>query len=442
MARCLLVSPPFYRFLGSHYNGLPLGLAYIASKLNNLGHDAWIYNADFQPTAEYKSAHGLYEDAAQSMNAFRENGPIVQECVRAIEAFKPDMIGYSCYTATVPVVDTISRAMREIMPDAIQFVGGPHATLDEHMSELVPAIDIVVRGEGEDETLFMAHQWQTRADLIKCHLLTANRIKRLDALPFPEREQFWSNAGTPLSTEEKDMMDLCSIITARGCPWRCHFCASSNIWPKVVSRSVANVVAEISFLHRRWPTRTIHFVDDTFTFNEKRALEIMQGMIDIDPDITWRCEARADTLTPAIVNMMAKSGCKQVKIGVESGSERILKAINKGETLDDISRGAAMLHNAGIPFTAYLMTGFPGETAEDVRKTITFAESLRADGFSLSLVAPYYGTKLYQDAIEAGIPIDKAPWECFFHQNKSMLLNQTLPQKSIDNLWSFCRKYI
>jgi anaerobic magnesium-protoporphyrin IX monomethyl ester cyclase len=435
MTRILLVNPPFYRFLGSHYNGLPLGLAYIASTLNNSGHDAWVYNADFQPTAAYKTAHGLYEDAEQGMNAFRENGPIVQECVKAIAAFEPEMIGYSCYTATVPVVDTISRAMREILPNVLQVVGGPHATLDEDTYLRLPQIDTVIQGEGEEECLSLADV----ADYDRTNMIVAAyRIKHLDALPMPERDKFWSNRGMPLSVEETDMMDLCSIITARGCPWRCHYCASSNIWPKVVTRSVDSVVAEVAYLHKRWPTHTIHFVDDTFTFNEKRALSIMQGIIDIDPAITWRCEARADTLTPALVDMMKKSGCKQVKIGVESGSERILKAINKGETLDEIRKGADLLYHAGIPFTGYLMAGFPGETVDDIRQTISFARSLHATGFSLSLVAPYYGTQLYKDAIAAGEPIDKAPWECFFHQNKSMLLNHNIPAKIIDELWAFC----
>jgi radical SAM superfamily enzyme YgiQ (UPF0313 family) len=134
--------------------------------------------------------------------------------------------------------------------------------------------------------------------------------------------------------------------------------------------------------------------------------------------------------------MMAASGCVRVKIGVESGSERILAAMRKGETLDEMRAAADILRGVGIPFTAYLMTGFPGETDDDLRKTISFARELHAETYSVSIVTPYYGTPLYRDALAGGLAVDESPWECFFHQNKSMLLNRELSPALIEELWT------
>jgi radical SAM superfamily enzyme YgiQ (UPF0313 family) len=178
----------------------------------------------------------------------------------------------------------------------------------------------------------------------------------------------------------------------------------------------------------------LHFVDDTFTYNQQRALVIMQGMTDLG--VTWRCEARADTITDRIAEAMAASGCIRVKVGVESGSPRILEAMHKGETIDGIRRGVRILQRHGLPVTGYLMAGLPGETDDDVRQTLDFAKELACDAYSLSLVVPYYGTALYNSAIQAGVPLDRSPWECFFHQNDSMLLNHDLSETLIQELWA------
>jgi len=129
---------------------------------------------------------------------------------------------------------------------------------------------------------------------------------------------------------------------------------------------------------------------------------------------------------------MKKAGCQRVKLGFESGSDRILKEIEKDETKDDMRKGAQMLKDAGVPFTAYFMTGFPGETDDDLRQTIEFAKEIKADFYSLSVLAPYFGTKLYYNLIDQGYPLDKAPWEYFFHQTGEMLVNDSISKEVLD----------
>ena len=155
-------------------------------------------------------------------------------------------------------------------------------------------------------------------------------------------------------------------------------------------------------------------------------------MIDEKLDMKWKCEARADHLDDEICELMAEAGCQRVKIGFESGSNRILSEVKKLETREEMLEGAAMLKKAGVPFSAYFMAGFPGETDEDLRQTIDFARQVDADYYSLSVLAPYYGTELYDQLIKNGHELDQQPWEYFFHQSPKPMVNNTLSTKVLN----------
>ena len=133
---------------------------------------------------------------------------------------------------------------------------------------------------------------------------------------------------------------------------------------------------------------------------------------------------------------MAEAGCERVKIGFESGSDRILKQVQKLETKEEMLIGAEMLKKAGVPFSAYFMVGFPGETDDDVRQTIDFAKKIEADYYSLSVLAPYYGTELYKQLIKSGHALDKQPWEYFFHQSPKPMVNDQISTKILEEYLS------
>jgi radical SAM superfamily enzyme YgiQ (UPF0313 family) len=176
----------------------------------------------------------------------------------------------------------------------------------------------------------------------------------------------------------------------------------------------------------------VYFVDDVFTVNKKRVKKLLRMMIDEKLDMKWKCEARADHLDDEICELMAEAGCQRVKIGFESGSNRILSEVKKLETREEMLEGAAMLKKAGVPFSAYFMAGFPGETDEDLRQTIDFARQVDADYYSLSVLAPYYGTELYDQLIKNGHELDQQPWEYFFHQSPKPMVNNTLSTKVLN----------
>lgn len=180
----------------------------------------------------------------------------------------------------------------------------------------------------------------------------------------------------------------------------------------------------------------VYFVDDVFTVQRKRVKEILRGIIDRDLSMPWKCEARTDHLDEEICKLMKEAGCQRVKLGFESGSNRILKQVKKLETKEEMLHGAKLLKDAGVPFTAYFMTGFPGETDEDVRKTIDFAKEIKADYYSLSVLAPYYGTELYNELMESGFELHKKPWEYFFHQSPELMVNDTISQGILEEFLS------
>ncbi len=152
-------------------------------------------------------------------------------------------------------------------------------------------------------------------------------------------------------------------------------------------------------------------------------------MIDQKLGMRWKCEARADHLDEEICELMSEAGCERVKIGFESGSNRILSQVKKLETREEMLEGAKMLKNAGVRFSAYFMAGFPGETDEDVKQTIDFAKQVQADYYSLSVLAPYYGTELYDQLVKNGHALDQQPWEYFFHQSPKPMVNDKISTK-------------
>ena len=458
-SRILLVNPPFYRLLGSHYNANSLGIAYIASYLNKHGHDAWVYNADFLNTQDYSNSADLFKEFKNYKNYFENpNDPIWVEVVNKINDFKPEWVGYTSYTANLSAIDIISKKLKSIRPKAKQVIGGVHATLDHNVLDHLPAIDYSVQREGEEAMLSLLNGNDpksisgvaSRSSIGILNNGDADAIDLIDDLPFPEREKLYG-----LNEQEKQMVDVSYICSIRGCPYRCNYCASPFHWKrdKTRYRSPESVIDEMRLLKNSYWDRykefdysasanigkksgliiedntIVYFVDDVFTVKKERVKRILRMMINESLGMNWKCEARTDHLDDEICNLMAEAGCVRVKLGFESGSDDILKKIQKDETKEDMRRGAIMLRDAGVPFTAYFMAGFPGETNEDLKQTIDFAKEIDADYYSLSILSPYFGTKMYYNLMEEGFELDKKPWEYFYHQTGELMVNSEISEE-------------
>ena len=455
-SRILLVNPPFYRLLGSHYNANSLGIAYIASYLNEHGHDAWLYNADYLNEESYNKLSDLFDGFVDYAQYFKNNDhEIWEEVVKKIIDFEPEWVGYTSYTANLRTIDILSKKIKQRSPQIKQVIGGVHATLDNDVLKRLSAIDYSVKREGEMVMLDLVngknpeHIKGLGSRNINCgsDVGDSDVIKDIDLLPHPEREKFWG-----VTEEEIKKIDVSYICSIRGCPYRCNYCASPQHWKrdKTQYRSPESIMKEMHYIkEHHWDSQKefdysasanvgpkselkikdntcVYFVDDVFTVKKKRVKTLLRMMIDQKINMPWKCEARTDHLDDEICELMAQAGCIRVKLGFESGSDRILKAIQKDETKEDMFQGTQMLKKAGVPFSAYFMTGFPDESDDDLRETIAFAKKIEADYYSLSILAPYYGTKMYYDLIEAGYELDKKPWEYFYHQTGSLMTNATI----------------
>ena len=478
MAKILLVNPPFYRLLNSHYNANSLGIAYVASYLNSQGHDAWLYNADFLNSKAFLKQNNIFEGFDSYKKIFQnDKHELWEEVVEIIIEFEPDWVGYTSYTANITAIDIISKKLKHKRPGVKQVIGGVHATLDHEILNKIQSIDYSIQREGEHAMCDLVDGKEpknitgvvSRGENGLIYNFDADVIKNVDNLPLPEREKFWG-----LSDDEKLMVDVSYICSIRGCPYRCNYCASPAHWKrnKTQYRSPKSIIEEMKHVKSNYwnmkkeydfsassntkakneliieDNSTIYFVDDIFTVHPERIKQILRMMIDEKLGMEWKCEARTDHLDEEICQLMKKAGCVRVKLGFESGSDRILKMIEKDETTDDMRNGAKLLRDADVPYTGYFMAGFPGETDDDLRETIEFAKEIKADYYSLSILAPYYGTKMYYDMIEVGFELDKKPWEYFFHQTGDLMVNNQISTEvlkeylSLNDLNSIRKGYI
>ena len=356
MARVLLINPPFYRLLGSHYNANSLGIAYIASYLNKRGHDAWLYNADYKSEHSYIKLKGIFSNFTNYKDYFKDtDNAIWHEVKDQIIKFKPEWVGYTSYTANISAIKIISDKVKQVDPSIKQVIGGVHATLDSDILNSLTSVDYSIQREGEEAFLALVEKKDpkkipgvvSRSNNTLFKTGIAPVIKDINILPMPEREKFW---GIPES--DRKTVDVSYVNTIRGCPYKCTYCASPFHWDRKTTRlrTPESVMEEMRYLKEHHYVRPkfdyaasanidskesmkiedntiVYFVDDVFTVNKKRVKKLLRMMIDEKLDMKWKCEARADHLDDEVCELMAEAGCERVKVGFESGSNRILSEV-------------------------------------------------------------------------------------------------------------------
>lgn len=414
--------------MGSHYNGLSLGILYVAAVLRDHGHQAAILNADYENRTDYLDQTGIFKGYDQYKNIHEDSEHYIwNDTVREILDYNPDYLGITMFTANYKAARIIAGKIKKANPAIQVVVGGVHPTLAPKETLSAPEFDFVVAGEGEYVMLRLVNGEPVESiqglGYKKGDKAIVNppsdEVVDLDDLPFPARE---------LILNPRDNTDFGQLVTGRGCPFSCTYCASPAMWSKkkVRLRSVNNVMDELTLITKQYPHNVIYFEDDTFTMQKNRTMGLCKRIIDDHLDIQWKCDTRADCVSDDLVKLMKDAGCICIKIGVESGSERILHKINKRVTKDVLLKASRIIKSHGIPLTIYLMTGLPGETDDDLRETINFAHEIDANYYSLSIAAPYFGTKIYEEFSKNHGSLDKEHWEYFYHQSRNMVMNKNL----------------
>lgn len=185
------------------------------------------------------------------------------------------------------------------------------------------------------------------------------------------------------------------VQSARGCPFQCNYCVKS-FGTKLTEKTAEHILDEIQRLIDLHHIRSLRFIDDTFTINKKRVVDICKGMIDRKFNLEWTCLTRTDTLNEEMLIWMKKAGCKRINFGIESGSDRILTLYNKKTDLDEARQNLLLCKKHGIETMGFFIVGFPEETREDFEQSMRFAIDSKLDYIIVGELIPYPGTALYE----------------------------------------------
>ncbi len=328
---------------------------------------------------------------------------IDHEKLRAeIASFEPTLVGIASMTATIPSALKSARVAKEACPNAKVIMGGPHATFaDAQILTEEPAVDIVVRGEGEETLLELAQNLPEPKNLGKIKgitfkddnqiVKTPNRpfIQNLDELPRP------SYKSLPIERYRICGKKFLPIITSRGCPFQCSFCVASQMFgAKFRARSPKNVVDEIEWLRDTYGAEGISFHDDTLTLDRQRIFDICDEIINRKIKIAWGCQTRVDQVSKEVLSKMRKAGCNEVSFGVESGCQRILDAVKKRISIEQSEKAVKWAKEEGLFVAVSTIIGYPGETKETLEQTLELIHKIEPDDVWLCLATPYPGTEL------------------------------------------------
>ncbi len=372
--KVLLARPPRRDLRDAGLPVPPLGLAYIASALREAGHDVDLIDA---------YALGWTWTAFEGELARR----------------RPDVLGLSAMT---PVADVAARAARLARPHVGRIVlGGPHPTAVEHaVLDEIPELDAAVAGEGEEIAPALLEWWATGSSdpvpdgvIARGHPFVAHTPRRsVTDIARPARDLLPNHAYRYLFATRPG---LGTMITSRGCPFRCTFCDKSVSGSRWRARPAEDVVDEMVELRSRFGIRFINFYDDNFTLRRRRVVEICEEMIRREVDVEWKCEGRVDGVDLELLRLMRRAGCRTVAYGVESGNAETLALLRKDVLVDQAAQAFADTRQAGLRSLAYVILGAPGESRADVQRTIGFCREIGADYVQFSTLTAFPGTPLF-----------------------------------------------
>lgn len=386
--RILLVFPPYTREALSDYQ--PIGISYIASYILNKCPQLDIRLIDF--TVEKFSIEGWRQE---------------------LRDFKPEVVGISVLTLNYLGGRFLAQLTRDFDPTILTVMGGVHATMK--LEECLNYCDIVVRGEGEEAfyEIIQGNEWESIKGISYCkdteivHNEQRKRIENLDDLPFPAHHLF--------KMGKYKAFPAWGIMGSRGCPYNCIFCCSPQMWGRIVRfRSPVNIINEVEYLHQEFGVQHITFFDDTINIPRQRAIQICNEIIkrNLHKKMSFECMVRANRqlTSPQLFQKLEAANFTNVGLGIESGSKRILKSIEKSLTPDEARETIKMAQRSNINrLKGFYMVGNWDETIRDVFRTWRFVLSNNIQP-AFSICTPFPGTSFYHLLKDQGYMVNDPDW--------------------------------
>ncbi|MDD5021352.1 MAG: radical SAM protein [Endomicrobiaceae bacterium] len=363
----------------------PLGLGYISAYLNQ---------------------HGIETIIVDGLHDCLNN----EEILAIIKKETPDAVGIGCLTAEYNVVINLSNLIKKTGIKVI--IGGIHSTALPYSTLIDSKADFVICGEGEIaftklalnnfvnnniKGIYSLENLKSENDILEY----AEQTDNLDIFPFPSWEKF------PPDTYNKrpagliyKKMPIGYIMTSRGCAYSCTFCSGLYAKKKVRFRSIENVVSEIKELVNKYGVKEIKFIDDNLAFKKEHIMKLCNALTENDIKIPWGCTSglRANCLDEEIIAAMKKAGCYYFNLGIESVNDKILSAVNKQQTTEQVSKIIDLAYKYDIICGGFFIFGLPEETKKDIKDSVDFAVKSKLSLAIFSILDIFPGSQLWKDA--------------------------------------------
>jgi anaerobic magnesium-protoporphyrin IX monomethyl ester cyclase len=399
-----------------------LGLAYIAATAEKRGDEVRILDMEVEST------------------------PLRQ----VVKEHAADVVGISANTIQIKTAWRVAQELKEMTAVPI-VLGGPHPTFLPAESVERPEIDIVVRSEGEITWVDLCAHLESGESLEDVQGITHQQngrvvhnpdrpvIADVDSLPLPAYHLFKMDRYTNLQpTLDHIEGGSYSILTSRGCPYRCTYC--SQVLPRRWrARSPESVVAEWGWLVKDLGAKEIGVLDDSFNIDRERVLAICDMIVTEGLNhVPWIMinGIRANLVDEELLGKMRQAGCVRTAFGVESGNQRILDTvIDKHLTLDQVRAAFKAAKAVGMETIGFFIIGLPGETEQTMEDTIRFAMELDPVVANFSMATPFPGTEMYNQVLEKGRLLVNDWDEFAFFENKAQFETDQMPAELVEQKW-------
>lgn len=364
---------------------VPVGLYYLAAQMLDTGFEAAILNLARADVADPDAVFAA-----------------------AIESQQPDIIGFSVTTPTRFSAMSLARTARKLLPETVIMFGGPAPTfMADYFFGACPALDFIVKGEGEQACLALVRTLaeRTGSDSQK----NCMDVSRIPGLVFRNKDTIQHTGPAPLIDDLDRLVHpsryfaFQHLAMSRGCPGACTFCGSPLFWGtrNVRFHSPDWFFEEIKTLAGKGVSH-FYISDDTFTMDRDRVMALCQKLTDADLGITWHAISRVDCVDPLLLAMMRRAGCIQISYGVESGSDLIKKRLGKPVANFRAVQAFHQTASLGMIPRAYFIYGSPGETRDTIQESIDLMMQLQPLGAVFYMLVTFPGTRLYIQAQKTG----------------------------------------